>query len=220
MNRSKLELSKEARQLDVTLDSKLAWKPHMTRITRKAAIALMQCKQIVGKTWGIKPSMNKWMYSAMIRPIMSYACLSWAGGLNKNYLVRKLTTAQRLVYLMISSAFPGTPTGALKILLNITPIEKFLLSQAVRGSYRFTVSGLWHVNRAGCFGKTKGHVDVCNEEKRSLPMLQMLAKQIKKPKVFERNFKCQIMDKKNTFRSESSLNQNTVKVYIDGLKLL
>ena len=39
----------------------------------------------------------------------------------------------------------------------------------------------------------------------------MPADRIKKPKVFERNFECQVMDEKNAFRSESVLNQNTVK---------
>ena len=126
---------------------------------------------------------------------------------------------QGLACLMISSAFPGTPTGALKILLNITPIEEFLLAEAMRGSYRFTVSGLRHFNRVGCFGKTKSHVDVCYEERRFLLLLQMPADRIKKPKVFERNFECQIMDKKNAFRSDSILNQSTIKVYIDGSKL-
>ena len=135
----------------------------------------MQCKQIVGKTWGIKPSMMKWIYTAMIRLIMSYACVSWAGGLNKKYLVKKLTQVQGLASVMISLAFPGTPTGALEILLSITPIEEFLLAEAVRGSYRITVSGLWHVNRVGSFGKTKSHVDVCNEARKFLPLLQMPA---------------------------------------------
>ena len=73
--------------------------------------------------------MMKWIYTAMIRPIMSYACVSWAGGLNKKHLVRKLTEVQRLACLMISSVFPGIPTGALEILLNITPIEEFLLAE-------------------------------------------------------------------------------------------
>ena len=162
MNRSKLKLSKEARLLGVSLDSKLTWKLHITQITRKATTALMQCRQIVDKTWGIKPSMMKWIYTAMIRPIMSYACVSWAGGLNTTYLVRKLTKVQILACLMISSPFPGTPTGALEILLNITPIKELLLAEAVRGSYRIAVSGLWHVNPVGSFGKTKSHVDVCN----------------------------------------------------------
>ena len=97
----------------------------------------MQCRQIVGKTWGIKrfKTMMKWIYTTMIRPIMSYACVSWAGGLNKKYLERKLTKVQSLAYLIISSAFPGTATaGALEILLNITPIDEFLLAEAMRGS--------------------------------------------------------------------------------------
>ena len=47
----------------------------------------------------------------------------------------------------------------------------------------------------------------------------MSADRIKKTKIFERNFECQIMHKKNAFRSESVLNQNTVKVYTDGSKL-
>ena len=107
----------------------------------------------------------------MIRLIMSYACVSWAGGLNKKYLVRKLTKVQILVCLMISSAFRGIPTGALEILLNITPIEEFLLAEAVRGSYRITVSWLRHVNQTGSLGKTKSHVDVCNEARRFLSLL-------------------------------------------------
>ena len=92
------------------------------------------------------------------------------------------------------------------------------MAEAVRGSYRITVSGLWHVNPIGSFGKTKSHVDVCNEARRFLPLLQMPADRIKKTKVFERNFECQIMDKKNALRFESVLNQNTVKVYTDGSK--
>ena len=47
----------------------------------------------------------------------------------------------------------------------------------------------------------------------------MPADGIKKTKIFERNLECQIMDKQNAIRSESVLNQNTVKVYTEGLKL-
>ena len=47
----------------------------------------------------------------------------------------------------------------------------------------------------------------------------MPAHRIKKTKVVERNFERQIMGKKNAIRSESVLNQNTVKVYTDGSKL-
>ena len=124
-----------------------------------------------------------------------HVCL--AGGLNKKYLVRKLTKVQRLAWLIISSAFPGTSTGALELLYNnITAIKKFLLAKAVQRSSRITVSKLWHANLVGSFGKTNSHVDVCNEARRLLPLLQMPADRLKKTKVFERNFERQIMAKK------------------------
>ena len=97
---------------------------------------------------------------------------------------------QRLACLMISSAFLGTPTGALEILLNITPIEEFLLDEAVRGSYRITVGGLGHVNPVGYFAKTKRRGDVSNETRKFLSLPQMPADRIKKTKVFEKNFEC------------------------------
>ena len=60
MNGTKLDLSQETRLLGATLNSQLTWKPHITLITRKSTTAaLMQCRQIVGKARGIKPSMLK-----------------------------------------------------------------------------------------------------------------------------------------------------------------
>ena len=50
-------------------------------------------------------------------------------------------------------------------------------------------------------------------------LLQMPADQIKKTKVFEKNFECQIMDKKIVMRSKSVLNQSTVKVYTNRSQL-
>ena len=55
MKGSKFQPSQEAKLLGVTLDSKLMWTPRIILITRKATPAFMQCRQIVGKTWGTKP---------------------------------------------------------------------------------------------------------------------------------------------------------------------
>ena len=47
----------------------------------------------------------------------------------------------------------------------------------------------------------------------------MPADRIQKTKIFERNFECQIIDKKNAIRSKSILNLKTIRVYTDGSKL-
>ena len=52
MNRSNVELSKEARLLGVTLDCKLSWKPHINRITRKATVALSSSVRRILKRGG------------------------------------------------------------------------------------------------------------------------------------------------------------------------
>ena len=75
-------------------------------------------------------------------------------------------------------------------------LEEFLLAEAVRGSYRITVSGLWHVNPIGSFGKTKCHVDVCNEARKFLPLLQMPADRIRKQSYLRETLNVKIWTKR------------------------
>ena len=146
--------------------------------------------QIVGKSWEIKPLIMKWIYTAMIRPIMTYACISWINGIRKKYLLKNLIKVQRLAFIMISSAFPGTPTSALEMLLNIMPIDEFILAETIRGSYRIQQVGLWPKRTLSLSGKTKGHVGICTEVRNTLHIQHMPSDRIFKTKVFERNFEC------------------------------
>ena len=85
----------------------------------------------------------KWIYTAMIGYVQSchmHVCpglaVSKKGSSEKTHKCAETCLPDDFI------AFCGTPTGALEILLNITPIEEFRLAEAVRGSYRITVSGL------------------------------------------------------------------------------
>ena len=84
---------------------------------------------------------------------------------------------------MISSAFPSTPTGALVMLLNIMPINEFIMSEAVKSSYRISRMKFWPAKTIGSTRKNKSHVGVCNEAKENLPLLSMPADLITKTKV-------------------------------------
>ena len=48
-------LSKSAKFLGVTLDSKLNFNEHIINTTKKATASLMQCRRAVGPTWGMSP---------------------------------------------------------------------------------------------------------------------------------------------------------------------
>ena len=184
-----------------------------------ATAALLQCRQIVARAWGLNLTNMKWIYTAMIRPVITYACTSWVGGLNKKYLAKKLSRVQRLACLIISSAFPSTPTGALEMLLNIMPINEFILLEAVKGSYRLSRMGLWPATTVGSTRKTKSHVDVCNEAKEKLLLLSMPADLIQKTKVFGKQYKCLVMERKDAVQNENALEQSIIKCYTDGSKL-
>ena len=154
----------------------------------------------------------------MIRPILTHACVSWVGGLSKLYLTKKLVKVQRLACVMTSSAFPSTPTGALEVLLNVTPINEFILAEAVRGSVRISRAGLWPSKFSNSI-KNKNHEDVCNKVRRDLPLLQMPSDTIQKHKVFKRNFECIINERDKAENLESVPEQNTIKVFTDGSKM-
>ena len=219
LNGRQLEISKEATLLGVTLDSKLTWKPHITQIACKATAALLQCRQIVGRAWGLNPTSMRWICTAMIRPVITYACTSWVDGINKKYLKKKLSRAQRLAYLMISSAFPSNPTGALEMLLNIMPISEFILSEAVKGSYRLYCVSFWPAKTINSTRKTKSHVDVCNDAKENLPFLSTPADLITKTKVFGKQYKCLVMERKDAVQYENALEPSIIRCYTDGSKL-
>ena len=71
------------------------------------------------------------------------------------------------------------------MLLNIMPINEFILSEAVKGSYRLSRVSFWPAKTIGSTRKTKSHVVVCDEAKQNLLLLSMPADLIIKTKFLE-----------------------------------
>ena len=74
---TQLTTSPQVKYLGVILDSKLLWNLHCEKACEKATAGLMQCRRIVGKSWGLKPHMMNWIYMSVIRPIIAYASIVW-----------------------------------------------------------------------------------------------------------------------------------------------
>ena len=70
------------------------------------------------------------------------------------------------------------------MLLNIMPINEFILSKAVKGSYQLFGVSFWPAKTIGATRKTKSYADVCNEAKKNFLLLSMPADLITKTKVF------------------------------------
>ena len=90
-------LRTQTKYLGLILDSKLTWTKQIEERTRKARVIMVQCKNIIGRKWGLKPNMMHWLYTAIVRPVMTYACVIWVAGLlDAKTKVGKLQKIQRM----------------------------------------------------------------------------------------------------------------------------
>jgi hypothetical protein len=67
-----IQLSNEVKYLGITIDKGLTWKKQVDKVTDKANNALWTCRGTSGKTWGLKPKVVSWIFTAVVRPIVTY----------------------------------------------------------------------------------------------------------------------------------------------------
>ena len=78
INGTDIPLSTETRYLGVQLDSKLTWNRHFDITVTKAKRYLCQLVGALSKYWGPQPRLAKWIYTAIVKPRVTYASLVWA----------------------------------------------------------------------------------------------------------------------------------------------
>jgi len=166
-----IQLVDRVTYLGVTLDSRLSWTPHIVDKSAKANRCLLLCRRAVGKTWGLSPKVMMWVYTTMIRPIISYAAVVWAVGLGIRACELKLSSLQRRACIAVSSAFPGTPTAALQMLLGLPPLTSFIEGVAMTGAYRLKQVGLWSGGYIRDTLAHQSHVNWCTGRSADLPVL-------------------------------------------------
>lgn len=120
----RIPFSEEVKHLGVTLDKKLNWNSHLDKVITKGTNALWVCSKALGKTWGLRPNMVHWIYSAIVRPKITYASLIWWPKTNEVTAQKKLGKLQRLACISMTGAMKSTPSVALDALLNILQIGR------------------------------------------------------------------------------------------------
>jgi len=139
LNGTEIEFSKETKYLGVILDQKLTWNPQISMIKNKCMNCFMACKMLIGKKWGLKPSMIKWLYVSTIRPIMTYAAFIWWPKTNQKKACKELTKVQRIACLAITGAMKSTPTIALEAILNLAPVRATIIREAALTAFRIGI---------------------------------------------------------------------------------
>jgi ribonuclease HI len=146
---TELKLSDEAKYLGVILDKKLNWNTHIEERRKKAYNALYICRRFAGSSWGLAPRISHWLYTSVVRPILTYGCLVWWTALSKVTARKRLTTVQRSACVGVSGALRTTPTEALECMLDLTPLDLYVKGQAAKSAVRLSASGQFNEAREG-----------------------------------------------------------------------
>jgi hypothetical protein len=72
-----LQLTTKVRYFGLTLDKELTWKAQLRNVINKAHRAFWACKGTFGKTCGLKPRVVYWIYTMVIRPILTCISMVW-----------------------------------------------------------------------------------------------------------------------------------------------
>lgn len=125
-----LKLSASAKFLGVILDSKLNWIENLKERVRKAYAALYSCQKLVGKKWGLKPKLFHWLYTAVVRPVVSYGCHVWWPVTDIKKYSDMITRLNRVALLSLTGAMRTTSTAAMEIVMDILPLDLHIRQNA------------------------------------------------------------------------------------------
>ncbi|XP_050298762.1 uncharacterized protein LOC126737762 isoform X1 [Anthonomus grandis grandis] len=133
---------------------------------KKATCALWACRRAFGNTCGLSPKILHWIYSHIVRPLLTYGAIVWWPCTEKAKIRAQLDRIQRLACLSITGSMRTAPTTALETLLSLPPLDLVVQFEAMRTAYRLYVLGEL---RAG----ETGHAKIWSRAIQECPLLLM-----------------------------------------------
>ena len=175
-------------------------------------------QKIPRQHWGFNQKLSRWMYTALIRPILSYGNTVWLPALDYKSNVDKLTRVQRQGCLATLRAMSSTPTAGMEVILNLQPIEIHLKSIAINSYIRMKKKGTWRTV-PGQINRKLAHSNVLKALANKIQNIEMETDKLQHKAYVKKNFNIRINNrddiKKITPRPE---NVNIIHCFIDGSK--
>jgi hypothetical protein len=95
----------------------------MDKVIDKAYKAFWRSRSTFGETWELKPRMVYWIYTALVRSIVTYAATIWWPRLKLEKSQAEFSKLQRKACLGITRAIRTAPTAAIEVLLGLPPLH-------------------------------------------------------------------------------------------------
>ncbi|XP_011309474.1 uncharacterized protein [Fopius arisanus] len=128
---------------------RLSWKKHITMQTNKVIMTYWACRRMFGNTWGPRPRIVKWSYTAIMLPQLAYAAVVWWTAMNKACHRKTVDRTGRHAMLGITGALRTTSTSALEALLFLQPPHLPIKEVALISAARLRLQGRWKEASSG-----------------------------------------------------------------------
>ena len=210
---------KSVKYLGVWLDSSLGWGPHIQYTSEKALRVLFACNKAIGKSWGLSPKVSRWVYVALVRPILEYCSVVWSHSLEVKARLAPISKVHRLACLMVSRAYRSAPTECIEILAGVQPIQLFLQGRAMLTANRLSVNGHWENDYQAFYpGRLSSHALLVDSWRAQVPLLSGPIDCIPPLLVVDRPFSVVILPRAEATETASILKEDAVSVFTDGSK--
>ena len=220
LGNTRIPLSFNTKYLGITLDRHLSWEPHLTELYEKTTKILYSCKQITSKTWGTNPKITKWIYTQIIRPIISYGSMSWLNALNKITTLTQMQRIQNLALRIITGTMRSTPTDALEAITNILPINIYIQQTAINTAYRLKNYDNINFIQTPGRGKLQAHQSIIAVLTQDITSFTH-SSDLTKPSInISHQFKTQILNRQEAAEYTNNVSNlhNIINIYTDGSK--
>ena len=104
---------------------------------------LWQCREAAAANWGLRPEVMKWIYTAVVRPVLTYAAVVWVPFCKTDFGSKRLQRLNRQACLLITGAMKTTSNKALEIIAGLPPLHFYVKIMAITGCYRMKQRGSW-----------------------------------------------------------------------------
>jgi hypothetical protein len=99
--------------------------------------------------------MLQWLYTRVIKPSIFYGALVWWSKAMHKTTKTLLSRIQRMACLVITGAMRSTPTAAMEVLLNLTPLDLLIMAEA-----RMALCRLWITKQPPAFEAETGLLSI------------------------------------------------------------
>jgi hypothetical protein len=184
----------------------------LDKVIDKAYRAFCTSRGTFGKTWGLKPKVVYWIYTAVVRPIVTYAATVWWPRVKFKTSQAELSKMQRVAFHGITGAIKTAPTASMEVLLGLLPLHLQVEAEAMIGNYRLRCNEQWKPK-----SESFGHAYMARDMEEE-PILQMVSDEMIPKHVYEKPFTIRFPDRSEWKRGFQPDRNGGLIWFTDGSK--